>query len=285
MSVTDTPRYAPGWLTLREPADAAARATAPLGPLRDLLARRRRKLPPKTPLTVRDLGCGTGSMARWLAPRLPGPQHWILQDHDPRLLALATGSLPPAAADGAPVTAATACADLTRLTAADLAGTDLLTASALLDMLTPGEIDALAAACVAAGCPALLTLSVTGRPAFTSYDPLDADLTAAFNDHQRRTTAGRRLLGPDAAATARAAFARRGASVTTYAADWQLGAGQRELTAAWLRGWVGAAVEQRPELAGAAAGYLRGREAELAAGTLGVTLGHDDLLVLPAGAS
>ncbi|GAA3170645.1 MULTISPECIES: class I SAM-dependent methyltransferase [Streptomyces] len=285
MSVTDTPRYAPGWLELREPADAAARATAPLGPLRDLLDRRRRKLPPQAPLTVRDIGCGTGSMARWLAPRLPGAQHWVLQDHDPELLARAAGAPPGPAADGAPVTVVTECADLTRLTAADLAGTDLLTASALLDMLTPGEIEALAAVCVAAGCPALLTLTVTGSPAFTPYDPLDADLTAAFNDHQRRTTAGRRLLGPDAAATARAAFARRGASVTTYAADWRLGPGHPELTATWLRGWAGAAVEQRPELAGAAAGYLRGREAELAAGNLRVTLGHEDLLVLPAGTS
>jgi hypothetical protein len=25
---------------------------------------------------IHDLGCGTGAMGRWLAPVLPGPQHW-----------------------------------------------------------------------------------------------------------------------------------------------------------------------------------------------------------------
>ena len=37
-----------------------------------------------------------------------------------------------------------------------------MTASALLDVLTREEIDTLAAACVGAGVPALLTLSVSG---------------------------------------------------------------------------------------------------------------------------
>ena len=43
---------------------------------------------------VHDLGSGTGSMARWLAPRLPGPQHWVLHDRDAGLLARAAGTLP-----------------------------------------------------------------------------------------------------------------------------------------------------------------------------------------------
>ena len=43
----------------------------------------------RPPLLVHDLGSGTGSMVRWLAPRLPGPQHWVLHDRDPDLLAAA----------------------------------------------------------------------------------------------------------------------------------------------------------------------------------------------------
>ena len=59
-----------GWLALREPADAAARR-------RDLVEQLRRAPAGDRPLVIHDLGCGTGSMGRWLAPLLPGPQHWV----------------------------------------------------------------------------------------------------------------------------------------------------------------------------------------------------------------
>ena len=87
-----------------------------------------------------------------------------------------------------------------------------MTASALLDLLTADEVDALADACVAAGCPALLTLSVTGSVGFFPSEPLDAVFAAAFDAHQRRTVDGRRLLGPDAGAAAESAFDRGAAS-------------------------------------------------------------------------
>lgn len=275
----DAPRYSPEWLALREPADAAARAAGLLGPLRAHLAA---AVPPGGRIVVRDLGCGTGSMGRWLAPRLPGPQHWILHDHDPELLARAVAALPAAAADGAPVTAAAAPGDLTRLDAADLAGATLVTASALLDLLTADEVEALAAACAAAGLPALLTISVVGRVGLDPAEPLDAALAAAFNDHQRREHGGRRLLGPDAVPAARAAFERHGYAVHVVPSPWRLGPGRRALLAEWLRGWVGAACEQRPELAAAGEAYLRRRLAECAAGRLRATVGHADLLALPA---
>ena len=44
--------------------------------------------------SIHDLGCGTGSMGRWLAPRLPGPQHWVLHDRDADLLARAAAGMP-----------------------------------------------------------------------------------------------------------------------------------------------------------------------------------------------
>ena len=56
---------------------------------------------------IHDLGCGTGSMGRWLAPRLPGPQHWVLHDRDADLLAVAADEPPGVAADGAAVTVET----------------------------------------------------------------------------------------------------------------------------------------------------------------------------------
>ncbi|WP_431948679.1 SAM-dependent methyltransferase [Actinacidiphila sp. bgisy167] len=280
MTPSETAAFPPHWLALREGADAAARAADLLGPLREHLAGTSRG---SGPLVLRDLGCGTGSMGRWLSGRLPGPQHWILHDHDPALLALAAASLTGRTAGGSPVTAETHEGDLTRLTADDLAGTSLVTASALLDLLTADEVDALAATCTAAGVPVLFGLSVVGEVELGPPDPLDAAIAAAFNAHQRRSAGGRALLGPDALAAATRAFTRYGAAVTTRPSPWRLGADRSALTAQWLRGWVGAAVEQEPGLAGAAEPYLRRRLADCAAGRLTAVVRHGDLLALPAG--
>ncbi len=275
MSAPLATAYSPAWLELRERADAAARATGLLSPLRAALA--------GPPLVIRDLGCGTGSMGRWLAGLLPGPQHWILHDRDPELLALAAGRLPETAAGGDAVTAETDRRDVTGLSAADIAGTSLVTASALLDLLTAEEAAGLAAACAGAGCPALLALSVTGKVELDPADPFDAVLAAAFDEHQRRTTGGRRLLGPGAADAAAAAFERLGATVHRSPSPWRLGPDQAALTAEWLRGRVAAAVEQRPDLASEAKRYLDRRLAACAAGNLRVVVGHEDLLAVPAG--
>jgi hypothetical protein len=268
----EPPRYAPEWLELREPADAGARAHDLLDPLRIRLA----NLPGKAGYVIHDLGCGTGSMGRWLAPRLDGAQHWILHDRDPYLLHFAAVASPRSSADGSRVTVETRRGDVARLTPDALAGASLVTASALLDVLTREEIDTLAAACTGAGSPALLTLSVAGRVELSPSDPMDEEITEAFNAHQRRDG----LLGPDAVTVACEAFSERGATVRVNPSPWRLGPGEAALTAQWLRGWVGAAVEERPELASRAQRYLRDRLAACEAGELHVTVHHSDLLAL-----
>ncbi|TQI93690.1 methyltransferase domain-containing protein [Amycolatopsis cihanbeyliensis] len=272
--MTTNTAYPAAWLELRADADAAARASGLVAALRAHL--------PGPPLLVRDLGCGTGSMLRWLAGRLPGPQRWILHDRDPALLAVAAAAQPEHAADGAPVAVRTERGDITELRADDLAGTSLVTASALLDLLTAEEVAGLAGACTGAGCAALLTLSVAGRVELTPADPLDAELAAAFDDHQRRTVHGRELLGPDAVEATAAAFQRGGAAVRRHPSPWRLGESEAVLAAEWLRGWVAAAVEHRPDLEPAAEGYLRRRLSSCAEGALRVVVWHEDLLVLPA---
>lgn len=258
-----TGEFSTGWLSLREPADADARATELLDPLRDALRGR-------SELVIRDLGCGTGSLGRWLAPQLPGPQRWVLEDRDPALLAYAAEHMP--AADE--VTVETRLGDVTALTAADLAGTDLITCSALLDILTAAEVDALAAACAQARCSALLTLSVVGEVSIEPADPLDAEIEAAFNAHQRRLHGTRQLLGPDAGEAARQAFEKAGARVTVAASPWRLDARRSELTTQWLAGWLDAAAEERPGLpVDAYRERRRGRD-------LAVTVGHTDLLAI-----
>jgi SAM-dependent methyltransferase len=249
-----TGEFSSTWLALREPADAAARAA-------DLVHR----LDVEPPLVIRDLGCGTGSLGRWLAPRLPGPQHWILMDTDPDLLASAAAGLPET------VTVETVRGDVTALTGDDLAGTSLVTCSALLDLLTADEVDALAAVCAVHRTPALFTLSVVGEVAFDPPDPLDATIAAAFNAHQRRTVGGRRLLGPESATTAEAAFRRHGATVEIRPSPWRL-ASDSALAGEWLKGWVSAAQDQSPDLD--PGDYVLRRLGDGAS----VTVGHADLL-------
>ncbi|MGV9292806.1 class I SAM-dependent methyltransferase [Amycolatopsis sp. NPDC003676] len=245
MTTVDSSGYAPEWLALREPADTAARAA-------DLVA-----LLPPSPAVIRDLGCGTGAMGRWLSGRLPKPQRWILHDQDPRLLEIAARGLPSG------IVVETEQVDVTRL---DISGTSLVTASALLDLLTKEEIQRLVKSCVDAQCPALLTLSVTGSAQITPADTADEALNEAFNNHQRRDG----KLGPEAVAFTAAEFQRHGWTVHTRPAPWRLGPEHRELIDTWYRGFIAAAREQDPTLA-----VPEDRQ------ITEVTVHHQDLLALP----
>ena len=72
-----TDRFAADWLALREPFDLAARSVALARRLADRLPRRPRLM---------DLGAGTGSMFRFLAPIIGRGQDWTLVDADAALL-------------------------------------------------------------------------------------------------------------------------------------------------------------------------------------------------------
>ncbi|WP_298801382.1 class I SAM-dependent methyltransferase [uncultured Pseudokineococcus sp.] len=295
------------WLALRETADVRARdeaADALLGPLAAALAERagpqggdRAPRPPGAGGPhVLDVGAGTGAGARWLAPRLRArlgrEARWTLLDHDADLLARA-GAAPGATGRGA----RRVLGDLSRA-AALLRGTgapgdgatdgpgrpDLATATALLDLLRPAEVEVLAGAVVDAGVPLLVALSVTGEVRLDPPDPLDAELAAAFDAHQRR--GGR--LGPDAVAPVVERLGSAGLQVLTAPSPWRLGTaspsgggGDADLLAAWARGRAEAAVEHDGALAAPAARWSRAREEQARAGALGAVVGHVDLLALP----
>ncbi len=271
-------RVSSEWLALREPADADARA-------RDLVERLGRELPAAGRGPVHDLGAGSGSLGRWLAPLLPGRQHWVLHDRDADLLDVAAAHPPGPAADGGEVTVEARQSDIIALDPGELAGAALVTASALLDMLTEHELAELVRVCAGPGCPVLITLSVVGRVLMTPADTLDGRVAAAFNAHQRRETERGRLLGPDAAGRAADRFGRLGAEVLVRPSPWRLGAAHPGLTAEWFTGWVRAAREQQPELAAELDDYSERRLAQAAAGRLSVIVDHADLLVLPPGSA
>ncbi len=262
---TTAVRVSPGWLVLREPADAAARSA-------ELADRLRQHLPAAGRLVIHDLGGGSGAMGRWLAPRLPGPQHWVVHDRDADLLELVVAD-PPGRRPR--VTVEARRSDITRLAPEDLAGAGVVVASALLDLLTADELARMLGAC--AGRPMLLALTVVGRVTLVPADPLDARMGAAFNAHQRR--GGR--LGPDAVAAAVEELRGTGAEVLVRPSPWRLDAAHADLAAEWLGGWVAAACEQEPALAAEAGAYRDRRLAQAASGELAVTVDHADLLVLP----
>ncbi|MFL5862361.1 MAG: hypothetical protein ACJ780_16570, partial [Solirubrobacteraceae bacterium] len=240
-----------------------------------------RRLPAGDCSVIHDLACGTGAMGRWLAPRLPGPQHWVLHDRDAHLLEVAGSDVPGSAADGSVVAVECKQSDITRLTPEELGGAAVITASALLDLLTEVELTRLVGVCSDAGCPALLTLSVVGHVVLSPADPMDPRVGAAFDAHQRRTTAGGRLLGPDALAAAAEQFRKRGAEVLVAASPWRLGSAEAALMTEWFTAWVYAACEQDGDLRAEIGDYPERRLAQSRAGRLAVTVDHTDLLALP----
>lgn len=263
------------WLALREPADSASRG-------RCLVDEVRRGLPRDRPLVIHDLACGTGAMMRWLAPRLPGPQHWVCHDSDSDLLwkiGATTGRL--TAEDGSPVSFEVRGDDVTRLRQGDLAGAALITSSALLDLLTGGELERLVRSVATPGCAVLITTLVTGSIQLDPPDPLDDVVAAAFNAHQRRSVGGHGLLGPDAVDRTAAGFTDLGRQVITESSPWRLDARTPELTRAWLDGWLAAAREQKPQLAERLDGYANRRRDDVTAARLRALIHHRDLLVLP----
>ena len=121
--------------------------------------------------------------------------------------------------------------------------------------------------------------ATTGRSTWEPALPGDGALRAAFNAHQRRDKGLGAALGPGAAAAMARAMAARGYAVRLAPSPWRLGAGEAALHAALVAGIAAAAGEMG--LAEAAAWG----QARVAARGWRCTVGHLDVLALPAGAS
>ncbi len=77
-------KFSPEWLSLREPIDHRSRNQDLQAQVINYLAKIKTVYPGSVRLT--DLGSGTGSNLRALAPHLSAVQHWTLTDYDPELL-------------------------------------------------------------------------------------------------------------------------------------------------------------------------------------------------------
>jgi hypothetical protein len=256
------------WLALREPFDAAARSAALMDAIAGTLPRGRR-------LRILDLATGTGSNVRYLSPRLAAPQEWLLIDADPVLLAEIPSRT--SALTGARIE--TRHMNLGPLDRPEIfTGRDLVTASALLDLVSDTWLAALAAHCRAAGAVVLFALTYDGRSECSPADPEDEAIRHLMNRHQRANDKGfGRAAGLDAVDVAERCFAEAGYSVRRETSDWRLPAEARELQRQLFEGWAEAAIEIAPDQSATVRAWLDRRLAHLAAGHSTVIVGHQDL--------
>lgn len=265
--------FSADWLTLREPADHAARVASLVTTLAVRLAA------PGASTRAVDLAAGTGSNVRYLLPRLPTVTQWTVVDHDPALLVEATRRLA-AHPHAHGHTFTTAQADLNDLAALPIDGAALVTASALLDLVSADWMRGFARRCREAGVHVLCTLSYDGRIEGDPADGLDARVRALVNAHQRTNKGFGGALGPEATDAAAAAFRAEGFDVTVAPSDWVLDASQAELQRQLIAGWAGAARDIAPDEAGAINAWRDRRLAAVADGTSRLRVGHGDLLAL-----
>lgn len=259
------------WLARREPHDMRARNRDVLESVAAVAA--------GDAVAVVDLACGTGSTLRAISPCLPPRQHWRLVDNDLSLLARAAAgkAVPGVAVTRIPV-------DLTRDLEAALDGpVNLVTASALLDLVSADWLDRLVIEVAARRLPFYAALNYDGRVSFDPADPLDPAVIAAVNLHQQTDKGFGPALGPRAARVAIARFQAVDYAIVHGRSDWHLTPRDHDIQRDMLAGWAGAAREMGAVSLPDAAAWLTRRRDLLAAGRSIVTVGHVDVFARPIG--
>ena len=265
--------FSADWLALREPADHAARGAEPAAALVSALAAR---LVGRPGTRAVDLAAGTGSNVRYLMPRLSPIQHWTLVDHDPALLAQAWRLLLPIGA-AAGRSFDVRQGDLAALDTVSFDDCALVTASALLDLVSEHWIRALAQRCRAAGSDVLCALTFDGRIACEPVDVDDERVRGLVNQHQRGEKGFGPALGPEATRVAEACFRAEGYDVRVAPSDWLLTPQQHELQRALIAGWASAAQELAPDDAAIIEAWRARRVAHIDGGRSRLRVGHHDL--------
>ena len=286
--------FSADWLDLREAADAAARAESLNAALDGLLEKR---VAEDACARIVDLGCGTGSNLRYLEPRLALTQGWTLVDQDDELLERAFASILQPALQPRPPDQPYKIEDLdlrggsytrtypldlaSELEKLDLTDCDLVTASALMDLVSADWFDRLAERCRQAGCLLFPVLTYDGVMDWGPEDPFDATVRTLFNAHQRGDKGFGPALGPAAPAHMEKSLRGLGFQVETARSDWVLGAADSDLQAALLEGFAGAALELEPGREAEIRDWTARRKGHLEEETSRLRVGHIDLLAEP----
>jgi hypothetical protein len=258
------------WLALRESYDRTARNTKVLEAVRGHFAG-------NTAIAVVDLACGTGSTVRALGPYLPTRQNWLLVDNDLSLLArTSTLSQPPN------LTVTARPIDLARDLELALDGPlDLVTTSALLDLVSPEWLDRLLIEAAVRRLPIYAALTYDGRTVSEPAGAFDKELLAGFNIHQRTDKGFGPALGPTAAARTLERLKHFGYSVVQGRSDWVFGPDDRAIQEALFVGFADVGALTTQMTADEIAGWLAQRRKYLAGGRSHLRIGHVDIFALP----
>jgi SAM-dependent methyltransferase len=268
------------WLTLREPADHAARNP-------DVAAALAARMAGADTARVLDLGCGTGSNLRGTCHLLPARQDWTLVDHDPALLGKAREVLAAWADQAAETTSGLRLAKGSRditvsFRRADLTEgvlplmdpvPDLITASALFDLISVDWMETFADDLALHRVPLYAVLTFDGAMRIDPSQADDAAVFAAFAEDMRRDKGFGPAAGGEACRELHRVFDRWGFDITMGASPWVLPAGS--LASELLTGVAQAVRGRLPE--GVAEGWLAARAAAPR-----VVVGHTDILCWPA---
>ncbi len=276
--------FSADWLALREPVDHRSRnaqvCAAMLAHLGALAQPR-----------LIDLGCGSGSNLRALAPLLPQRQSWRLVDADPLLLAAAHEALQDWAQSSRNE------GDVLHLTYADKEievrfdqvdlsrdlervldqGADLITAAAFFDLVAPDWLNRFCAALIARKLPFYTVLTYDGVEQWSPPHSADAQVLAAFHAHQASDKGFGPAAGPRATALMEAQFKSAGWHVMTGDSAWKMTAAQdAKLISALAQGAAQAVAETGRVALADLQSWLQARtQAERA------SIGHLDLFARP----
>jgi hypothetical protein len=275
--------FSPEWLSLRERADHRARDG-------ELLAKLGEHFKGRDSISVFDLGTGTGSNLRAIAPILSAVQRWTLVDHDPELLAAACDAVARWADRSRPTTNGIDVSKnersiLVRLLRADLAANnapwgdeapDLVTAAALFDLASKAWIERLVEEVAKKKAAFYTALTHSSVARWSPPHPLDAAMTEAFETHFSIDKGFGPAAGSHATAYLVSAFGAAGYQVERRESPWRLGGGDEALIAELAKGWAAAAKDTKRLSADEIKAWLAAR---MAGGTC--IVGHEDLLALP----
>jgi len=253
------------WLALREPADRQARDPVLALHALALLADRAQ------PTLIFDLAAGTGATLRALTALGECGARWRLLDQDEILLEEAHRRH---AASGK---METQVLDLRCLERVSFQDADLVTASALLDLVSPGFVTALTTHLRTYRLPFYAALSYDGLMSWFPVHPCDEAVLEAFNLNQRTDKGFGAALGPTATRFAQQALTASGFRVMVRPSPWQLTAAEGALVVELVNGIERALQNYLPEAT--LADWARFRRAHAASGTC--LVGHQDLLALP----
>ncbi|WP_225314428.1 glycosyltransferase [Marinobacter halotolerans] len=282
------PRSSPGkdhsqfdqnWLALREPADHQARNRQLLAQVQDWSAERTQNPAHRqATLQIADLGAGAGSNGVFLSAALAGKQHWTLLDQDPLLLAQAQGRLAPLV-DSLDIRQCTLEAN--NLAERIPVETDLITASALIDLTSAPWLDALAKTAKARQAAVYIVLSYAGEFRLNPEHPDDNLIRSLVNDHQHGDKGSGAALGPDATEYLKERLQDLGYQVAVASSPWKLNRDHQALQAALISGWCEAALEQNPAQRSRIRDWQAARLSAAEQGGLATEVAHHDLFAWP----